>query len=541
MDEREDDEMGQLTVGIKALRSNWVCPQLPITVDLADKTIHKKGKDHSTLNIQNKLCKKGEAGKGKGYKGYKSYKDTDNALAVVPEDKAAKGKGNNPHNVRKLDREHMQRRCKECEGIGEWRQMECSYETYCEDEAVRNRMGTSAEKSDLEQMKQYGEYTYTCVICVSERDGIAVGQAARNIKQPRTKKGIERCNKFEFAKLSIQQTFTFLYINLNDDTSSTASTSCPADSDRWSCTDADAASEAASDMGTTEASSESGMASVGGSASSESGMADPMPYLSKKKLAKEFRRQAVIKVTTMTTFFKPMAEILFLKNTDMEAACIAAAKLQKWIEAGNVPEDEDEDMKEGDTLEINFEETLYKQRAFADHENPHQMRNAADYSDRWFKSGVQEFRVYYKCIAGGIFPCDTVIEASSWDRFKEARESSGQRWYCKMCHAKYKTKYGVLVEIINGHQAAYCQGELPPFDIQDAKLMKIEEDFKQYNTPEELLAALPNITPLARGDFLQATPYAGHFKFNRPMMEGLEMMDWSQLYNMTGVGPKPKK
>ena len=60
----------------------------------------------------------------------------------------------------------------------------------------------------------------------------------------------------------------------------------------------------------------------------------------------------------------------------------------------------------------------------------------------------------------------------------------GQRWYCKRCTAKYKTKFGVLVEMINNDLACYCRGELPPFDIQVAKMMQIEEDFKQFTTPK---------------------------------------------------------
>ena len=190
----------------------------------------------------------------------------------------------------------------------------------------------------------------------------------------------------------------------------------------------------------------------------------------------------------------------------------------------------------GDEAEMNFEETLYKQRAFADHATPHLMRNAAVYSDRWFKEGVKEFRVYYVCLAGGTaWPCNTVIEFMAWDRLKDELEATGQRWYCKCCKAKYKTKYGVLCEMINGNQACYCLADLPPNDVQYAKLMQIQKDFKQFNTPAELLAALPSINPLARGDFLQATVHAGHFKFNKPMMEGLETLTWSQLYNMTGA------
>jgi hypothetical protein len=165
------------------------------------------------------------------------------------------------------------------------------------------------------------------------------------------------------------------------------------------------------------------------------------------------------------------------------------------------------------------------------------MRNAADYSDRWFKDGIREFRVYYICVAGGAHPCNTVIEAMAWDRFKKELEATGQRWYCKMCYAKYKTKYGVLVEMINGKQACYCLGAIPPFDISDAKLMAIQQQFSQYSTPAELLAALPTIKPLARGDFLKETSYEGHYTFNAEMMVGLETMNWSQLYNMTGGRP----
>ena len=106
------------------------------------------------------------------------------------------------------------------------------------------------------------------------------------------------------------------------------------------------------------------------------------------------------------------------------------------------------------------------------------MLHAADYSDRWYKKCKQEFRVYYVCIAGHAdYPCNTVVEAMAWDRFKEDLEATGQRWYVKMCHAKYKTKYGVLVGMINGSQACYCLGELPPFDVQGAKLMAIEQHF----------------------------------------------------------------
>jgi hypothetical protein len=412
-----------------------------------------------------------------------------------------------------------------CNSEHEWRRMEATHTTHCDDKATASRMGTSAEKDDLRKMKQYGDYTYTCVMCVAKRDELSLPEATRAIKQPRTKKGIERCNKFEVAKLQVQATFTFLYVDLGDDV---ASTRCPDDDDSWSCSGASSVSDTASACGSVSS----------GTESHSTGM-------SNKAMKKEIRNRATLKASTMTSFFAPMANILFLKNTDMEAALIAAGKLQRWIDEGGtftadgIQEEDEEDAMIGDRLEIDFEETLYKQRAFADHATPHLMRNAADYSDRWFRDGKREFRVYYVCLAGGgTYPCNTVIEAMAWDRLKVELEATGQRWYCKMCYAKYKTKYGVLVEMINGTQACYCLGELPPFDLQDAKLMAIQQHFSQYNSPAELLAALPCIKPLARGDFLKETSFAGHYTFNAEMMAGLESMNWSQLYNMTGVKPK---
>ncbi len=36
------------------------------------------------------------------------------------------------------------------------------------------------------------------------------------------------------------------------------------------------------------------------------------------------------------------------------------------------------------------------------------------------------------------------------------------------------------------------------------------------------------------------TEHEGHYKFNVKMMEGLQQVEWSQLYNMTGTKKGPK-
>jgi hypothetical protein len=79
---------------------------------------------------------------------------------------------------------------------------------------------------------------------------------------------------------------------------------------------------------------------------------------------------------------------------------------------------------------------------------------------------------------------------------------------------------------------------LPPFDIQDAKLMKIAEDFAEYKTPEALLAALPKVKPIARGTLFQPTKHEGHWKFDGGLFSTIPKFEWHQLYNLTDAEAK---
>ena len=108
-----------------------------------------------------------------------------------------------------------------------------------------------------------------------------------------------------------------------------------------------------------------------------------------------------------------------------------------------------------------------------------------------------------------------------------------------MCHAKYKTKYGVMVEIICGTRAMYALGELPPFDMQEIKLKAIEERFSEYKTPEELLAALPRVMPMRKADFFKAAAVKGHHAFDGEEMKKLPKLEWNMLYNMTKTAALP--
>ena len=215
----DDGAVASLSIGMQNLQKDWVYTASSVLIDtvetnkgsskLAD---FDKGKGKGKINVKGKINILGkDKGKAKG-----------KGLAIAPE-------GGTPSaHEKKKDRTHLLRSCKLCCQEFEWRRMEATFMTHCDDKDTESRMGTSAEKDDLHTGKQYGEYTYLCVMCVAERDELSLPEAARAIKQPRTQKGVGRCKKFEFAKLTIQSTFTFLYIDLGDD----ASTAAPEGDDR---------------------------------------------------------------------------------------------------------------------------------------------------------------------------------------------------------------------------------------------------------------------------------------------------------------------
>ena len=110
-------------------------------------------------------------------------------------------------------------------------------------------------------------------------------------------------------------------------------------------------------------------------------------------------------------------------------------------------------------------------------------------------------------VAGG--KCGTATASQHRDKLKLDPMATGQRWYCPVCNKKYKTTFGLIVEITglagptSGH---YAHAEFPPQALLDSKLMMIERQLEPYKTPEALLNALPSVKALER-TILQPTDY----------------------------------
>ena len=89
-------------------------------------------------------------------------------------------------------------------------------------------------------------------------------------------------------------------------------------------------------------------------------------------------------------------------------------------------------------------------------------------------AAAASLRIYYICMAGISFPCRTLIRSDCWNKRHDDPNAAGQRWYCPECGARYRSKFGVVCEIIYGpNDVRYFRVECPPFDMKDTKFISI--------------------------------------------------------------------
>ena len=81
-----------------------------------------------------------------------------------------------------------------------------------------------------------------------------------------------------------------------------------------------------------------------------------------------------------------------------------------------------------------------------------------------------------------------MTESQHWDMFKPDPMATAQRWYCPVCNKKYKTTFGVIVDITGlagpngGH---YAHAEFPPQALLDGEFTMLERELEAYTTPED--------------------------------------------------------
>ena len=159
---------------------------------------------------------------------------------------------------------------------------------------------------------------------------------------------------------------------------------------------------------------------------------------------------------------------------------------------------------------------------------------------------------YYVCCAkSGYEDCLTVTPSMDWDT-RGASKIDASKWYCH-CGARFRVGWGQLVVIgraTDGQDGKaphmeymYMRAEVPGEIFEDIRGMKLEDDHKEVQRGEELLAKIQRVVPVETELVIKSAD--GTMRVcDRGTLKALPHFDWYQIFNMVGVqapAKKPKK
>ena len=135
------------------------------------------------------------------------------------------------------------------------------------------------------------------------------------------------------------------------------------------------------------------------------------------------------------------------------------------------------------------------------------------------------------------------MPSKQWKRRFEDIGSSKQRWYCVCCQARFKTKYGMLVEVHTQGVSTFMLAEVSNKDVEDVRAMYLEKTLNPKNH-RDLWDKIPDFTPMDPREILR--PVEEHelatkdgFDIDKVMkfvnVEGLKAVpkwDWDQIFSL---------
>jgi hypothetical protein len=132
---------------------------------------------------------------------------------------------------------------------------------------------------------------------------------------------------------------------------------------------------------------------------------------------------------------------------------------------------------------------------------------AAQFSDEWFCTRSSEgevvsaFRSFHICLAEEkknswqwMGCCYTVTPSKTLSTFHTDPMASRQRWYCICCGAKYKKRFGMLIEIEDHGSFYYAKTDYPSPDLEDLRALSLEATLEPSGC-QDLFDRLKFVTP----------------------------------------------
>ena len=277
----------------------------------------------------------------------------------------------------------------------------------------------------------------------------------------------------------------------------------------------------------------------------------------KKGEIRQLTRQTLLEV------FRPAMKAILIKRKQLrERAKLTAEHLLLCEELARCTDlDKCEEMI--NQIELLDEQIMDKSMplAFADKskdlEEQFRWQMAADYSDAWTEIRdnkgklIGGFSAFYICEwtpdkgktpdEGKTEECHTLILSKVWGRKHEDPLKSKQKWYCKICGTKYKTYYGMLVEIreVGTNDVCHALANCTDDDDRGTKALILEERYGQEaKTPEDLYRLVPTIEPTLGQCLRKAVPQdfwrAPHYPysdFGVYKLQSLEVLKSAKRWN----------
>jgi hypothetical protein len=245
-------------------------------------------------------------------------------------------------------------------------------------------------------------------------------------------------------------------------------------------------------------------------------------------------------LAAMKTLFSPMADAIVRKHRHMELLNSDLDMHKSMIQRMKTCTDPTECQEMLTELDNLLDSPLL---GFEGKKDQWQFQLASTYSDEYVsdsKSGSY-MRFFFMCLSGHAdTPCMTIQQSKEW-KTKSGDPLWPKGWTCP-CGTTYRTKYGVIVEIvapgIDG--ILYCRAPVPDEHVNDMRAM-MHEDVLKPATPLALYGAVPECKPSSTSMIVKkerdmyGNKCDNQWTFSsKKDYEKLPKFDWYQVFNLAG-------
>ncbi len=143
------------------------------------------------------------------------------------------------------------------------------------------------------------------------------------------------------------------------------------------------------------------------------------------------------------------------------------------------------------------------------------------FQDEWRPTSILSFTWYYIRAAGGTYPCNTATLSRAWDGQVATGPQGRQvtRWYCRLCGARYKTRFGVLCELRAPFGVRFYVKTTGPLANEECAKYAILD----------MLTSFPIRRDEACAPYLRPTDFDGTFRITNCCLDEIPQLQWPSL------------